>query len=435
MVRLTCQAYTLTVAFCCLVAAQTEGVPRSQTHRIALIIGNKDYARPDWTLANPINDARAMAAALIAVDFEPRLVLNATLAEMRQAVKDLADAVRPGDVVVFYYAGHGVQLQGEDLLIPVDFSADDESSARVASYSVESVRSTLERTNSRLRIIILDTCRSNPFRPRSLGNSLLGISIGEGTFVALAAGPGAKASDGGDRRNGLFTSFLVDELKMPGLNLQQIFADVRAKVKEVTKGNQWPLVEDGVIGTFYFRPPAGWVEREVPKSNPVPLIVQRPRRIRAADVSPERAKRSEEALVDAQRAIQTKHYSDAVPFLEKATALNPASVEAHRLLGRTYYRLGNYAKAAEEYTEAIEDRPQSGELYRERGLCYSEMRNYVEAISDLTQAIALDPKDWQNYWLRSQARDPIGDHLGSQADDKMAKQLKREAANGARTNR
>lgn len=416
------KAFAIAAAFFLEVgAAQT-----TAARRIALVVGNKDYQRSQWTLANPGNDARSMEDALKATGFEVHLLVNATLIEMRNAVDDLVKTTRPRDVVLFYYAGHGIQLYGENYLIPVDFTAADERSAREQAFNVDTIRTKLERTSSALRILILDTCRNNPFRPnRSLDNSLANMSSGEGTFIALATGPGAVASDGGDGRNGLFTGFLVEALKTPALSLDEVFATVRKRVKDATGGSQWPLVVNAVVGTFYFRPVGVQIN---PDPVPVAAVVA-PIASRATSslppVTPDQAKLADDLVKEADRLIASRSYADAITILERAKSANSGSADVHRALAKALFSIRSYSKAEQAYNEAIRLRSDSAELYRDRGVCRSEMRSYSLAVADLSEAIRLNPNDWQSYWFRSQARFALGDEKGGTADDLEVKSIRR----------
>src|SRR5690348_5043552 len=161
--------------------------PALQRH--ALIIGNESYAK--WPLKNPVNDARSMDQALRESGFRTELVLNGSLREMERAIDRFIATLRAGDIAAFYYSGHGIQLSGENYLVPVDFDAKDEADAKYASYSVSRVRERIELSGARLSLLILDACRNNPFRTsRAAGGGLAAMDTGRGTFIAFSTGPG-----------------------------------------------------------------------------------------------------------------------------------------------------------------------------------------------------------------------------------------------------
>lgn len=224
--------------------------------RVALVVGNDAYAT--MPLRNAVNDATAMAAALRDLGFavEPP-VLNATRAVLERAVEAFVARVQPGDVTVFYYAGHAIQLGEEgNYLVPVDFQAQDEVDARDAGYRAQKVVDKLKLRGARLRVLILDACRNNPFSERrAAGGGLAEMRAAEGDYIAFAAAPGRSASDNAAAGNGLFTSQVLRALKEPGLGLDALFRRVRQRVHETSRGQQLPYTSDGTLGEFFFRPP------------------------------------------------------------------------------------------------------------------------------------------------------------------------------------
>ncbi len=225
--------------------------------RRALVIGNDAYTRMP-RLANAVHDARAMRGVLEELGFEVVLIVDARAADLHRAVSAFAATLRPHDVGLFYYSGHGLQIQGENFLIPVDFAAADEIEARYASYSANEALQSLEASGAELNILILDACRDNPFavRSRSVLHGLAIMNAGRGTLIAFATGPGKTASDNPEGVNGLFTSHLIDRLRAPGLSIDQIFNQVALAVDTASRGRQTPWVVKSLMGEFYFLPPA-----------------------------------------------------------------------------------------------------------------------------------------------------------------------------------
>jgi uncharacterized caspase-like protein len=152
----------------------------SSAQRLALIVGNEAY--PKWPLRNPVNDARAMDQALKATGFVTEVVLNASLPNLERAIDRFIGRIRNGDVVLFFYAGHGIQVNNENYLIPVDFDAKDEADAKYVSYSASRLQDRIDAAGARLTMIILDACRNNPFRAtRAAGGGLATMTSGKGT--------------------------------------------------------------------------------------------------------------------------------------------------------------------------------------------------------------------------------------------------------------
>jgi uncharacterized caspase-like protein len=161
-----------------------------------------------------------------------------------------------GDVALFYYSGHGLQVDGENHLLPIDFGATDEAQVKYQAYSASQVHDRMQRAGGRLNILILDACRDNPFRAARGGAAgWAAMASGRGTLIAFATAPGSTASDNLSESNGLFTKFLLDTLRRPGLKLSEILDRVREQVDEASGHRQVPYTVSGVVGAFIFRDP------------------------------------------------------------------------------------------------------------------------------------------------------------------------------------
>lgn len=221
-------------------------------HRVALVIGNGAYT--NTPLRNPVNDARAMAAVLKTLGFAVIIRENAGDRAMRRAIIEFGDRLRPGGVGLFFYAGHGVQLDGRNYLIPLGAQIQSERDVDLEAVDVARVLVRMEESKSRLNIAILDACRDNPFG-RSFHSSSRGlaqIDAPSGTLIAYATSPGRVADDGGGR-NGLYTSELLRALQEPGLKLEEVFKRVRQAVRLKTNGRQVPWDASSIEGDFVFR--------------------------------------------------------------------------------------------------------------------------------------------------------------------------------------
>jgi len=228
--------------------------------RYALVIGNAAYPKNIGVLRNPVNDATDFAKELQASNFEVQLLTNATYGQMRAAMLKFKEKVDAGDrektVSLFYYAGHGVQRDEENYLVPVDAAIEYEDDIARYCFPVQRmVLANMERSNSRMNIVILDACRNNPFPAlnRSLDNQGLGeMKRARGSFIAYATAPGSVASDGSGR-NGLYTQELIKAVKKPGLTIEQVFKEVRRNVLKLSgeKQNTWD--SSNIVGEFYFK--------------------------------------------------------------------------------------------------------------------------------------------------------------------------------------
>lgn len=238
-----------TLALCCIgTAIQAQAA----APRVALVIGNSNYT--DAPLRNPVNDAEDIAAALTRRGFEVSLIKDGTQPQMEKAIRDLSRKLADGGIGLFYFAGHGMQVEGENFLIPIGAEIHEELDIRYEGVSANRVLDFLERANNQMNIIILDACRNNPFA-RSFRSSTRGLARMDaptGSLMAYATAPGSTASDGSGR-NGVYTKHLLEAIETPGLDIHHAFMQVRRGVMHDTKDVQIPWESSSLIGDFYFR--------------------------------------------------------------------------------------------------------------------------------------------------------------------------------------
>jgi uncharacterized caspase-like protein len=241
--------------------------------RIALVIGNADY---DFApLKNPVNDAEAMAQALEKLGFKVIKRENGKLGEMLEAIREFSLKASSNDVRLLYYAGHGVQIDGKNYLIPVDADIHSDDDFPRKSVDMSELVNRLGRLDSGLNILILDACRNNPFknvgyktadgrfiRLRGGGRpGLARVDAPQGTLVAFSTAPGAAAMDGRGSANSLYTRHLLENISVPGLPVEQLFKRVRIAVAQETRRMQIPWESSSLMGDFCFRrSPAGTCE-------------------------------------------------------------------------------------------------------------------------------------------------------------------------------
>jgi uncharacterized caspase-like protein len=221
--------------------------------RTALVIGNSAYvANP---LLNPMNDAADMAKLLRQRKFEVRLLTNADKQAMEVAIEEFGQRLAQGGVGLFYYAGHAVQIEGVNYLLPVDARPRKAHDVKYQGINVQKVLSEMATSRNRLNVVILDACRDNPYPAlsRSLGDGLAKVDAPRGSLIAYATAPGKTAADG-DGRNGVFTKNLLKQAAVPGKEVLDMFRDVTAGVARDTDEQQEPWVHTSVRGKFYFTP-------------------------------------------------------------------------------------------------------------------------------------------------------------------------------------
>ena len=221
--------------------------------RTALIIGNSNYK--DAPLKNPVNDANDFSIALQRCGFDVEKTINANRRQMRESIRIFGNRIRKGGVGLFYYAGHGIQLDGENYLVPINAAVESEDEIKDECLMVSSVLRKMETAKNKLNIIILDACRNNPFasKYRSKTRGLAVMDAPTGSLLAYSTAPGSVASDG-PNRNGLYTHSLLNHLNTPGLNLIDLFINVRNDVVTKSNGKQVPWESQSLRGHFYFIP-------------------------------------------------------------------------------------------------------------------------------------------------------------------------------------
>jgi uncharacterized caspase-like protein len=235
--------------------------------RVAFVVGNGAY-RNVAQLPNPAIDAKAMAKVLRNVGFDVVEGTNLTRDKMTERLLEFGKKAEGADVALFFYAGHGIAINGTNYLLPVD--ADIKSEMDVKLGSAINVDATLEQTmgDAKVKLVFLDACRDNPFaakikpnsatRSLSVQSGLAEMKSGEGTLIAFATGPGQTALDGEVGTNSPFTRALMANIAQPGVEIQQAMTKVRAQVNEETNKNQLPWGHTNLTGTVYLNPaPAG----------------------------------------------------------------------------------------------------------------------------------------------------------------------------------
>ena len=206
--------------------------PVAAERRLALVIGNDAYAGAP--LRNAVSDARAIAAALRDVGFRVTLAENANRATLAAAVVKFEESLTPADVALFFFAGHGMQLAGENYLIPTDYTGDSTAAARFTALGTTQLQESLQK--ARVSLIVLDACRNNPYSSQRGSVGLAPIDA-RGSLVAFATGAGQTASDNAGSVNGLFTQELLNALRLPNLGIRDTFYQVRQRVFAASNGS------------------------------------------------------------------------------------------------------------------------------------------------------------------------------------------------------
>ena len=222
--------------------------------RVALVIGNSNYQTAP-RLANPGNDAQSVAQLLNTAGFEVTRATDLTRGEMIKVVQDFSTRVAergPRTVAMVYYAGHGVQVAGENYLLPVDAKISAPSDLEGNSLRLVDMMGTLESIPSRMRIVVLDACRNNPFPEiNDNGRGLAIVDAPNGSIVGYSTAPGMEAQDG-DGNHSPYTSAFLNIARVPNLPIEQLFKRIRLEVNTATNGRQTPWESSSLTSDFYF---------------------------------------------------------------------------------------------------------------------------------------------------------------------------------------
>jgi hypothetical protein len=255
-IALACAALSLTVL--ALLAG-----PALAEQRVALVLGNSAYQNKDLALVNPRTDATDVAAALGSLGFEVVLETDAGKPATERAIEKFARMAVGADAVLFYFAGHAVQHNGQNYLLPADANVTDEIGLQYQTVRVESVRSVLAASNG-IKIMVLDACRNNPVAEHLAKSAVAPLSLpagertrglkrteeAQGLIIAYATAPGDVALDG-QGRNSPFTKAFLRRLKEPGLEIEMMFRRIAADVNAATSGRQRPETYVSLVSEYY----------------------------------------------------------------------------------------------------------------------------------------------------------------------------------------
>ena len=295
-----------------------------QAARVALVIGNGSYADAG-ILANPVNDAEDIAAKLRAMGFTVVDGYDLGKRELEGKIGDFADALEGASAGLFYYAGHGIQVDGRNYILPVDAKLNQPAKLKLEAIPIDDVMDLMQQ-QAGTSILILDACRNNPFaraltakattRAVQAAEGFAEINSAKGTFIAFSTAPGAVAMDGSGR-NSPFAEALLKHIDQPGQSINDLMIAVRRDVVETTKDFQTPMSWDSLTDRFSF------VEGGAPDE-------QMQQQASAPDYDPSFANREIESFING-RYLKP----DAANFI---TATRDMFAEEVTSYGRTYKR-------------------------------------------------------------------------------------------------
>jgi tetratricopeptide (TPR) repeat protein len=347
--------------------------------RLALVLGNGKYQTvPE--LSNPPNDAADLAQALRGVGFEVIEQRDGTREAMAKAVRDFSERLRSADVALFFYAGHGLQMNGENYLLPVDAKIENPADVRFNTINLSDIQQEMEG-GGRANIVILDACRNNPFAEKLASGGRAaptrGFSrvdaTGEGSLIVYSTQPNNVALDGAGR-NSPFTAALLKYVATPGLEVRQMISKVRGDVLRATDHRQTPWDSSSLVGDVYIAGPAAAATQAVIGQNPsaasaavgVAQTVEptaSPRSAPATSVAASGPAAECERLVappppfaspEQLKIAKTRNFAAGVPVCEAAVSANPNEPRMQFLLGIAYFSSKNYLAALPHYRKAAD---------------------------------------------------------------------------------
>ena len=236
--------------------------PQVYTNRKALVIGNDSYQKISL-LSNAREDARLMAQSLLLVGFKVQLKLDVSEKQFKAELRNFKNSIQPGDEVIFFYAGHGVQISSTNYLLPIDIAGQNEEEIKDEAVPLQRILEDMNEKSAKFTLAMIDACRDNPFKSstRSVGGTrgLAPTTAATGQMIIFSAGFGQQALDKlgplDTSKNGLFTRVFVQEMKKTGVTVDKVIRNTRLKVVEMARSvghNQVPAIYDQVVGDFYF---------------------------------------------------------------------------------------------------------------------------------------------------------------------------------------
>jgi formylglycine-generating enzyme required for sulfatase activity len=231
----------------------TSALPQQRAARVALVIGNDSYPDASTPLSTTIKDARTLAEEFRRSEFDVDLKENVGKEDMQRAVDAFTGKIRSGTVALFYFSGYGIQVARQTYLLPVNAQVWTEAEVRRDGVSVDALLAEMNRKGAKVKIIILDAARRNPFerRFRASAAGLAALDAPDGTLALYSAAPGKVINDG-TGANSLFVSELIKELRSPNLTAEEVFNRARIGVSRASNNEQVPWVASSLLEEFYF---------------------------------------------------------------------------------------------------------------------------------------------------------------------------------------
>jgi lipoprotein NlpI len=397
-----------------LIFAVVPTVPSSAAgDRYALVIGNAKYPDADMPLKEPVNDARDVADELKRDGFKVEIGENMTGDAMRRAFERLYAKIKPGDVVLLFFSGYGIQSNRQSYMMPVDCQLWQESDVRRDGFSLETVLGEINNRGAGVKIALLDASRRNPYerRFRSFSAGLAPVVAPNGTLVMYSAALSSVISDnGGD--HSLFVQELLKEIRVPDLMAEETLNKTRVGVTRASRQEQIPWISSSLSEDFSFVPGAGGGSRPppgpiatLPQSQPSAPAPSPPPQANLPPPAPPKVEQSvapppppppapPPAETENQPAPPTQLALADDPTIKSLTAkidANPDDINALYRRGQVYASKGAYNLAIKDFDDTIRLNPKDVEALNNRCWARTVVGDLQSALKDCNEALRLRP--------------------------------------------
>ena len=379
--------------------------------RLALVIGNSNYSNAE--LKNPVNDAKLIASTLDSLNFEVILKTNVeSQGQFKNAILEFGKKRPDYDAAIVYYAGHGMQLDGENYLLPTKESFDSKDEVFMSGVSVQKIMHFL-RDSNKVNILILDACRDNPYensfnKSRSFQSSaasrgLAKILAPTGSLIAFSTDSGNVAKDGiGD--NSIYSLSLSKNMLLVDTSVDQVFRNVRAEVLKLSGGNQRPVEETQLTGDIFYLNKSDYTD-ELERIEEI-VNNEEENKYQNSILTIEKILNRYPNNLTAQNLkglllFGLKSYDNAINYFNSLIELNGNDADYFIKLGLCYLEMDLEDKAQENYNKAIELEPEEGDHYCSRAEFFEKEEEYTKALTDYNKAIELDPDDMDFLYKRA----------------------------------
>ncbi|MDC1203390.1 tetratricopeptide repeat protein [Crocinitomicaceae bacterium] len=401
----------------------------TQEKRIALVIGNSDY-QYQQKLKNPVRDAILMAQTLESLDFD--VILDTNITTKRKFVKAISEfgAKRESyDVGFIFYAGHGMQVNGKNYILPTQEEFTSEAEVKEFAVGAEMVMEYLTKQTNQVNVLILDACRNNPIqKTRSVGVGGLAGMQAKGSLIAFSTTAGNVAKDG-DGDHSIYCMSLVKNMLIEGISLDQVFRNVRKEVNELT--GQGTVNYDQLTGNAFYLKRATYTDKyllidslinaenytlglEITAS----ILNEEPNNLggllrkgrlyyfldkdglvtETLDLAKNLHPKSKEVYVHRAGLLDTLELQEALKEIDAALQIDSNYVDAYREQASIYYNHDKFIEAVNSMSKAIELDSLNEDFYFSRAFIFKEMDSIILAAKDFEKVIGLDPEDLEAYY-------------------------------------